>query len=283
MQGSFVVKKALNNNVLIASNKEYDEVVLIGKGIGFGKKKGDEITSEAVEKLFLLKSEQEQEQYKQLLNHVDERFVGFMNDVISHIQQRVNAPLNEHIHVALTDHIYFAIKRIQQGMGLKNPFLLETKALYPDEYTIASEVVELMKDKMGIDLPKGEVGFIALHIHSALTAKHISEVNKHSQLVHTIIEMIEHTFKIEIDRDSIHYMRLIRHLHFAIERVKAGEKVEEPKKLALVLKEEYPLCYNLSWKIVKVMQQVLQLPVYEAEAVYLTMHLQRLVNKTELS
>ncbi|WP_078409279.1 glucose PTS transporter transcription antiterminator GlcT [Priestia abyssalis] len=283
MQGSFVVKKALNNNVLIASNKEYDEVVLIGKGIGFGKKKGDEITSEAVEKLFLLKSEQEQEQYKQLLNHVDERFVGLMNDAISHIQHRVNVPLNEHIHVALTDHIYFAIKRIQQGMGLKNPFLLETKALYPDEYTIASEVVDLMKEKMGIDLPKGEVGFIALHIHSALTAKHISEVNKHSQLIHTIIEMIEHSFKIEIDRESIHYMRLIRHLHFAIERVKAGEKVEEPKKLALLLKEEYPLCYNLSWKIIKVMQQVLQLPVYEAEAVYLTMHLQRLVNKTELA
>lgn len=283
MQGSFVVKKALNNNVLIASNREYDEVVLIGKGIGFGKKKGDEITSEAVEKLFLLKSEQEQEQYKQLLNHVDERFVGLMNDAISHIQQRVNAPLNEHIHVALTDHIYFAIKRIQQGMGLKNPFLLETKALYPDEYTIASEVVDLMKEKMGIDLPKGEIGFIALHIHSALTAKHISEVNKHSQLIHTIIEMIEHAFKLEIDRESIHYMRLIRHLHFAIERVKAGEKVEEPKKLALLLKEEYPLCYNLSWKIIKVMQQVLQLPVYEAEAVYLTMHLQRLVNKTELA
>jgi transcriptional antiterminator len=283
VKGSFVVKKALNNNVLIASNEEYDEVVLIGKGIGFGKKKGDDITTEAVEKLFLLKSEQEQEQYKQLLNHVDERFVGLMNDVISHIQQRVNAPLNEHIHVALTDHIYFAVKRIQQGMGLKNPFLLETKALYPNEYSIAAESVDLMKEKMGIDLPEGEIGFIALHIHSALTAKHISEVNKHSQLIHTIIEMIEHTFKIEIDRESIHYMRLIRHLHFAIERVKAGEKVEEPKKITLLLKEEYPLCYNLSWKIIKVMQQVLQLPVYDAEAVYLTMHLQRLVNKTELA
>ncbi|WP_100331307.1 glucose PTS transporter transcription antiterminator GlcT [Bacillus xiapuensis] len=283
MQGSFVVRKALNNNVLIASHAEYDEVVLIGKGIGFGKKNGDPIAPETIEKLFILKSEQEQEQYKQLLNHIDERFIGLMNDVISLIQKRVNAPLNEHIHVALTDHIYFAIKRIQQGMDLKNPFLLETKVMYPHEYTIAAEVIEMINERMEINLPNGEIGFIALHIHSALTAKRISEVNKHSQLIQTIIEMIEHAFHIAIDRDSIYYMRLIRHLHFTIERVKAGERAEEPKKIALLLKEEYPLCYNLSCKIIKVMQQALKLPVYEAEAVYLTMHLQRLVVKTELA
>ncbi|EEM40019.1 Transcription antiterminator [Bacillus thuringiensis serovar sotto str. T04001] len=33
----------------------------------------------------------------------------------------------------------------------------------------------------------------------------------------------------------------------------------------------------MAWKLVKVMQKELQLPVYEAESIYLTMHLQRLV------
>jgi len=53
---SFFVEKVLNNNVLIAKHLTYDEVVLIGKGIGFNKKKGDEIDAKAVEKMFLLKS-----------------------------------------------------------------------------------------------------------------------------------------------------------------------------------------------------------------------------------
>lgn len=39
VNGSFTVKKVLNNNVLIASHHKYSEVVLIGKGIGFGKNK----------------------------------------------------------------------------------------------------------------------------------------------------------------------------------------------------------------------------------------------------
>ncbi|WP_044893964.1 glucose PTS transporter transcription antiterminator GlcT [Bacillus alveayuensis] len=278
---SFQIKKVLNNNVLIASHSNYDEVVLIGKGIGFGKKKGDMIEQTAVEKWFILKNEREQEQYKKMLPELDEEFIGVMNDVMQHIKSRVNAPLNEHIHVALTDHISFAIKRIKQGLDLKNPFLIETKSLYPIEYEIAKEVVEMLKEKLDVELPEGEVGFIALHIHSGISEHSLSEVNQHSQLIAKLIAIVEMQLNIVIDRESVHYLRFIRHLRYAIERVKKGERVEEPKILAEILKKEYPLCYNVSWKLVKVMQQTLQMPVDEAEVIYLTMHLQRLAKKSE--
>ncbi len=281
MEQSFRIEKILNNNVLIASHPTYDEVVLIGKGIGFGKKKGDVIEQKAVEKWFILKNEREQEQYKKLLPHVDEEFIGLMNDIIYHIRKRTNSPLNEHIHVALTDHILFAMKRLEQGMDIKNPFLVETKSLYPLEYDVATEVVNMLNDRLHIQLPEGEIGFIALHIHSALTNHQLSEVNQHSQLISRLVSVVEEQLDIRIDRESIHYLRFVRHLRYAIERVKKGEKIEEPKKLSNILKETYPLCYNLSWKLIKIMQQTLQLPVDEAEAVYLTLHLQRLTGKSE--
>lgn len=50
MNRSFTVEKVLNNNVLIALHDDYREVVLIGKGIGFGKKRGDLIEHENYEK-----------------------------------------------------------------------------------------------------------------------------------------------------------------------------------------------------------------------------------------
>ncbi|EMT46161.1 glucose PTS transporter transcription antiterminator GlcT [Anoxybacillus flavithermus] len=281
MEQSFRIEKVLNNNVLIASHPTYDEVVLIGKGIGFGKKKGDVIEQKGVEKWFILKNEREQEQYKKLLPHVDEEFIGLMNDIIHHIRTRTNSSLNEHIHVALTDHILFAIKRLEQGMDIKNPFLVETKSLYPLEYDVAAEVVNMLNERLHIELPEGEIGFIALHIHSALTNHQLSEVNQHSQLISRLVSIVEEQLNIRIDRESIHYLRFVRHLRYAIERVKKGEKIEEPKKLSNILKETYPLCYNLSWKLIKIMQQTLQLPVDEAEAVYLTLHLQRLTGKSE--
>jgi transcriptional antiterminator len=277
MNDCLKIKKVLNNNVIIASHPEHEEVVVIGKGIGFGKKAKDYLSAELAEKIFVLKNERAREQYKMLVPHVSERLIEIMNDVMLYIQERVEAPLNEHIHIALTDHITFAIKRLKQGFALDNPFLMETKALYPKEYQIAAEVVELINERLHIQLPEGEIGFIALHIYSSITDSELSSVNQNSRLISQLVLFIEEQLELKLDRESIHYLRLVRHLHYAIERVKSGEKVEEPKRFAEILKEEYPGPYNLAWKLIEVMQKQLQLPVYEAEIVYLTMHLQRLV------
>ena len=273
------IEKVLNNNVLIAEHPSYGEVVLIGKGIGFNRKHGDLIEKDSAEKLFVLKNEKEQQNYIKLLPFIDNEFLEVIIASIELIKQRTNSMLNEHIHVALTDHLMFALTRASQGMEMKNPFLVETKALYRHEYEVAKEVVQLIKDNTGISFPIGEVGFIALHIHSAITNKDLSDVNQHSQLVSRLVDMVEEQLEIEIDKEGIDYMRLVRHLRFAIERVINGEKVDEPEKISSLLKDEYPICYNLSWKLIKVMQQSLKLKVFDAEAVYLTMHLQRLQKK----
>jgi transcriptional antiterminator len=266
---------------VIADHSDYGEVVVIGKGIGFNRKTGDVIDEASAEKLFVLRNEKEQENYIKLLPFVESNLHEVFISAIELIKKRANAELNEHIHVALTDHLMFAVSRLSNGMEMRNPFLIETKALYPFEYEIAKEVVNLIKESTGLELPEGEVGFISLHIHSAVMNRNLSEVNQHSQLVTRLIDMIEEQLEITIDKESIDYMRLVRHIRFTIERVHSGEKVEEPEKIANLLKEEYPVCYNLSWKLIKVMQQALKKTVFDAEAVYLTMHLQRLQKKVK--
>ncbi|MEH6888189.1 PRD domain-containing protein [Bacillus sp. JJ864] len=277
MDNCLEIKKVLNNNVIIAAHPEHEEVVVIGKGIGFGKKVNEMLQTEQIEKMFVLTNEREREQYKLLVPHVSEKLIELMNDLMFYIQDRVETPLNEHIHIALTDHIAFAIKRLKQGFTVDNPFLVETKVLYPKEYKIAEEVVELINSRLNIHLPEGEIGFIALHIYSSVTNSELSSVNQNSKLIAHLISLIETNLQIELDKESIHYLRLVRHLQYAIERVKNGEKVEESQNFADLLKAEFPECYNLAWKLVKVMQKQLQLPVYDAETIYLTMHLQRLM------
>lgn len=273
------ISKVLNNNVVIADHSDYGEVVIIGKGIGFNRKQKEELNAESVEKLFVLKNEKVQTNYIKLLPYLEDNLQKVIITAIELIKSRTVTSLNEHIHVALTDHLMYTVARVSQGMEVRNPFLIETKTLYPNEYAIALEVIDIFKKECNIQLPEGEAGFIALHIHSAITNKDLSEVNQHSQLMTKLVHLVENQLKIEIDKQSIDYMRLVRHLRFVIERVKSGEKVEEPEKITALLKEEYPLCYNLSWKLIKVIQQTLKKPVFDAEAVYITMHLQRLQKK----
>ncbi|ANS75413.1 PtsGHI operon antiterminator [Paenibacillus yonginensis] len=271
------VAKVLNNNVIIANHPEHGEVVVIGKGIGFNRKPREMIANEAVEKLFILRNAAEQEQYKQLALEVDEKLIEVLNEILLYVAKHSQTPLNEHIHIALTDHIAFAIKRAEQDIVIHNPFLFETKEIYPEEYRLAEYAINVIREKMDVDLGQDEIGFVALHIHSAMTNQHITEVKAHSQLISDMVDMIEQQMNFKIARDSLDYARLLTHLRFAIERIRRGEKVHELGKLEEVLKDEYPELYDLAWKLTKVMEKRLHKPVYQAEISYLTMHLNRIV------
>ncbi|KOS00370.1 CAT RNA binding domain-containing protein, partial [Paenibacillus polymyxa] len=83
---SLKVAKALNNNVIIGMHPEHDEVVVIGKGIGFNRRPGDLMPLDSVEKLFILKSHEEQEQYKRLLPELDEKLIEVIGEVLHLVQ-----------------------------------------------------------------------------------------------------------------------------------------------------------------------------------------------------
>jgi len=187
--------------------------------------------------------------------------------------------LNEHIQIALTDHISFALKRYDQGIMIHYPFLFETKEMYPEEYRMAEYVVELIRKGFHVDLEQDEVGFVALHIHSALSDQHITEVKKHSQLVAYLVELVEESLEYAIPRDSLDYSRLLTHLRFALERVRSGQIEQEIGSLDKLLYQEYPELYSLAWKMTKIIEQRLHKPVYPSEVSYLTVHLQRLAEK----
>jgi len=101
-------------------------------------------------------------------------------------------------------------------------------------------------------------------------------MNRDHALISRLTELIQSELKVDLAKDNVNYHRLIQHLHRAIDRVHQGEALSVENKLQELLKTEYPVCYNLAWKLIKVMQNQLNKPVDEAEVLYLTIHLQRL-------
>ena len=275
----YTIKKVLNNSVVICQHDPEPEVILLGKGIGFGKKAGDLVDPASVpEKVYQLTDKEEQSQYRELVKHVDEDFIAFMQEIVGFIENNTGKKVDQHSHIGLTDHLFFTMKRIEQGMEVTNPFLLETESLYPNEYALAERIVDMIHERLDVLLPDAEIGFIALHIHSATTFKNVLEVNRHNQIIGQIVQTIESRLNVKMDRSSLDYKRLLRHLRYAVERVATGEMVEAPQKIEKVLREEYPLCYSTAWELMGIMERELKRPVPRGEATYLTMHLQRLTS-----
>ena len=129
------------------------------------------------------------------------------------IRKRTAKYLDEHIHVALTDHILFAINRLMKGLAIKNPFNEENPTEYKwrkyyilREYEVANEVVDLINEMTNIELPIGEVGFIACIFTVQLRVKIFRKLikkGKSSQLIAQLVHTIEEQFEIKLNKNEI--------------------------------------------------------------------------------
>lgn len=278
---SYLIKKVLNNNVLICEYHN-EEVIIIGKGLGFNQKAGKHIQPDKViEKVFTLQNKEEQDHYKMVIAHTDEEVLKVVIESVQLIMSHFDLSQNESFIVSITDHIVFALKRYQQQQYIQNPFLSETKYSYPEAYTIAKRVVARINLQLNVNFPEDEVGFIALHIASQTNQINIEETEQVPKLINTAVRVIEHDLQIKIPIQSIQYQRFVRHIHFLLQRVRKGERAQVQLDFETLLKSQYPLCYNIAVKIVKMIQTQSSLEVYQAEIAYLTMHIQQLSTTTQ--
>ena len=79
------------------------------------------------------------------------------------------------------------------------------------EYTVAEGIKPLLLEKMGIEIDEHEVGYIALHIHSAIDTENVSQSMIIAQGVRECISMVETETGRKINVLSISYNRLMNH------------------------------------------------------------------------
>lgn len=279
---SYIIKKNLNNNALVVLDDKQKEVILVGKGIGFQKSKGDMIRHNSkIEKVFVLVSEEQREQMLRLFAEVDEDVIRVITDYVRYAEKKLQRTFTAEFYVALIDHLAFAIKRLQQGIKIHNPFLYDMRILYPEEYSLAQEGKTLLEKRLEIDIPDDEIGFLALHLYSGRTNQTLGRMNNFSGLFAKLIRVTEAELDIEIDKTSIEYARFLTHLRFAIERAENCSHGEKDSPLSRILQKEYPLCYNTAWKLLKILKNELKVNMPEAEVSYLTLHLHRILDRAK--
>lgn len=274
-----ILKKRLNNNVVIALSDNGNEVILAGCGLGFQAKEGSCVDESKVEKTFTLTDSKLKEQFKELLRDIPIEHVKLADDIISYARIHVNSRISENVILSLCDHIYMAVERKKQGIDVKNVLLWDIKRYYKSEYQAGLYAVDLIKEKFGVALAEDEAGFIALHIVNAqmeLQTKTVSEITKVMQQIETIVRM---TFKVKLDEESVYYHRFISHLKFFAERMFSGKTYDSQDMAGLsdVIKAQYGDAYQCSLKIASFIKQEYCYELSEEEILYLSIHIARIV------
>ncbi|UOQ86702.1 PRD domain-containing protein [Gracilibacillus salinarum] len=267
------LKKILNNNaVLVIDNQQ--EKVAIGTGIAFGKRKNDRINPSKVEQLFEMK---ENEKLQQLLNRIPEEHFIISEEIISYAEDYLGSKLSEHIHIALTDHVSFAIERIEDGIHLQNKLLNEIKILYRNEFEIGLWAVRHIREKLNIDVPIDEAAHIALHVHTMkLQGGDYQQTIKHTAIVREMIQLFLEKLDMNISEDDLSYQRLVTHLHFALSRVSHYQLHEMDEEMLGMIQQKFSDSYQVTRTVTSCITEKYDIAFPSSELGYITIHIQRL-------
>ena len=105
-----IITKILNNNVVL-SEAEGQEVILMGRGLAFGRKVGDEIPTDLIEKRYV-SSEQERE----LLMDLPAEIMEMADQIITCAHNHLESKLKDSAFLAVADHIYGVTLRLQDDL-----------------------------------------------------------------------------------------------------------------------------------------------------------------------
>lgn len=274
------VEKIINNNIVKSLDKHKQEIIVMGCGIGFGKKIGDEIDESKIEKVYLKKDENNQ--FEDVLKHIDLSCFKIANEIIEKASKTLDRKLSDNIFLTLCDHISFSLERFKNNLNLTNVLLNEIKRFYNQEYLIGLEALEIIKKHSGCLLPEDEAGFIAMHIVSATTDENILKQSKETlKIISSVVDIVKYHFNIELDENSIHYERFITHLKFFIKRIFENLEVNESgdEEFFLLVKKQYKKEYACVMKIYNYLLKEYNIKIHNDEIIYLTIHIKKITTK----
>ena len=277
------IKKVLNNNAIIAINKQGEEIVIMGKGIAFQKKAGDEVEEEQIEKYFYLKDTSVKDKLGKLVQDIPVEHFTLSEEIIQYATTSLKKELDETIYLTLTDHIHFAIIRQQQNQMITNKLLWEVKKFYKEEYQIGIYAIELINKKLGIRLPEDEAANIALHIANAQAHEQMSITLDIIKIVEDILNIVKYYFIIDFDEESLAYFRFLTHIKFFAQRLLNKEVAQTSNdELFEIMREKIPEAHECAVKIKRYIEKYYDYVVNNEEIMYLMLHINRLVQGDKL-
>lgn len=271
--------KQINNNAALALDGNGNELIVLGRGVGFPKIPYELTDLSRIEKAFYGVDSQ----YLSLAATLPQPILIASANIAEQAELELDCELNSNLPFTLADHLNFAIERFKKGMDVRSPLAYDVKHLYPRETELGYRALDMLEKQTGIRLPECEAVNVALHlinaesenrdIHSMMTAlKIISDVD----------DIIEKKLEIKLNKESFSYSRFTMHLRYLIQRLASGKQMETGSgEMLRHLSREYPQIYLCAREIAAYFKNTWNWQCNKEELLYLMLHINRVQEKNQ--
>ena len=210
-----VIKRVFNNNVAMVTSDDGAELIVIGRGLCFGRHAGDVVDSSSVEKTYALcesttNDARALDRLSSLIETIPVINLVISEDIVEMLREELDVNVDDAILIALADHITLALDRERKGVPCDNPLLLEIQQFYRKEYGLAGRALQIIKDYLGIQMSDEERGFITLHIVNATMPQRADRLIVSVQLVRDVLAIVSDRYATVLDDTSLPYERFVR-------------------------------------------------------------------------
>lgn len=274
----YTIKKVLNSSVVLVTDPDGREFILLGKGIGYGKKPGSEVAQSEGDQVFVPVEEGRSGQVDELMGSVPPELVEVTQEIVRESERMLSCELSPAVYLLLTDHLNFALERVRQGMIITNRVFWEIKNYYPEEFRAGMLGVRLVEERMGISLPEEEAANIAFHIANARGADSASyDAARYAKVIGKLINLVVFSINRSVDTAGIHYRRFVTHMKYFVERYFTDSLLDgDDDALFLQMTTKYEREMSIAYKIKEYMEREYGNLVTRDELVYLAVHIWRL-------
>ena len=267
------VIKALNHNAVLAlesgTNAEY---LIMGKGIGFGKKVSERIEPGEDSVIYSLQSVSKRGKAKELFQEIDAKYLEMANAILNEAEKEFGK-IDREILFPMADHIAFAVKRMKRGETITNLLTQDIRVLFYKEFKVASLIRDVLSCEEGLEIPDDEIGYVALHVHSATDGEKVSSAMQIAAAVRECVTLIEQDAGRCIDVQTLSYNRLMNHIKYMAARAVRGEKLKV--NMNQYIQQEFPRSYEIADTVCDHFGKQLGKKLPDTEIGYLAMHIER--------
>ncbi|MEY8463147.1 PRD domain-containing protein [Streptococcus merionis] len=268
-----VVKK-INNNVAECIDNNGQELIAFGRGIGFPKTPYELTELSKIDMTFYKLNAH----FAQLLTELPEELIQLSVEIVNMAQAQLNGKLNPTLVFSLADHINFAIKRLSDFKEVKILFSHEVARAYLKETKVAEQALNLINEKLQVQLPNSEVTAIAMRfINGQAEYTASSEEVKLSELIEIITQIIEKELQVTINREEFNYQRFQTHVRCYLSKTEQQEHFIEGNQAILnSLKNGQPTIYHAATVVMDFLRSSYEIEGSDDELLYLMIHINRL-------
>lgn len=272
------IRKVLNSSVVLVKDDNGEEAILLGKGIGYGRKAGQGIERQPSDRVFIPLSNPDAQPMMELFSSIPSVYLELTQEIVRDAEQTLGVVLSPHIYLMLTDHMHFAVERQAKGLLVTNQIFWEIKHFYAVEYEIGLRGLKRAKELLNVELPEEEAGNIAFHIVNARqdTAAGYDAMQA-ARLIGELTNIVTYSMPLADDPSGIHHSRFINHLQFFAERMFTNKLMDsEDDFLFHQMQQGYPKAVECAEKIRTFILRKYNVFLPNEETAYLALHIARL-------